>query len=494
MQARHWIVRTLCACSVACSLSIGAPLLGQQDWGARIRQADGAEKSNAFAFFGLGGELAAAPGREGIDALKAAWPGMMKTALKQQFVKAWQFENPPPFRTRYHAHALELFDMVFEENDPQIVSWVVDYVPKYSWRSFETTLGAREWVAEHKSETGVAAALAGMKAWAARLGEEATRAGAMNDLPAIGYPLRRNPKLIELAKELKLAGTIEKAIEDPGVTYSAIGFAYSMLAELDPAKYPKDGGEAFLAKYQDRLAAQEAADKAAEEARILKEFDVRTIDGDAKKRWVFHPPIGKTQPENGWGLLIVMPGGDGAIGFAPFVGGTIRAEAGEDYAVVQLVAPPIEGDGRNSIVWPRLGSKDARVDFTMEPIWRGAIAAVKKERVIDPSRVWVMGWSSGGPPSYLAAVEDDSEVRGAFVVMSVFREDEYPTIANAKGKSFYLLHSAQDFIKMSHPEQAKASLEAAGARVKLQTYEGGHGWQGDSMKRIGEAVKWLEGK
>lgn len=490
MLARH----SAAALWMAAATMVLQPAIAQDDWGAKIKQIESDESANEFAYFKFGGELASAPGREGIDALKSAWPSLKKTSFKQQVLKGWHFEMPGPFRTRFHLHALELYDMVLTENDPKVTAWVVGYVPPFAWQSFDTPESLQAWVAAHKSEAGEAAAIASMEAWAKRAAEPATRVAAMNDLVAIGYPLRKNPNLVAAAQKLNLAELLLKGIEDPAVQYRAVDTAYRMLAELDPATYPPREAEQFMEKYADRKAAQAEADRAAETARIMKAYDVRTIDGDANKRWIFHPPLGQTQPSKGWGLLIVMPGGDGSIGFTPFVGDTIRSQAGEDYAVIQLIAPPIVGDGNNAIVWPREVAKDARVDFTMEPIWRASIAAVKKEKTIDPDRVWVMGWSSGGPPSYEAVLENDSAVRGAFVIMSIFPEKEYSTIANAKEKAFYLLHSPQDFIKMSHPERAKEVLEGAGARVKLETYRGGHGWQGDTIQRIGEAVKWLEGK
>jgi dienelactone hydrolase len=45
---------------------------------------------------------------------------------------------------------------------------------------------------------------------------------------------------------------------------------------------------------------------------------------------------------------------------------------------------------------------------------------------------------------------------------------------------------------MQFPEAARKTLTAAGARVKLQTYQGGHGWHGDPHKMIRTGVTWLE--
>ena len=45
---------------------------------------------------------------------------------------------------------------------------------------------------------------------------------------------------------------------------------------------------------------------------------------------------------------------------------------------------------------------------------------------------------------------------------------------------------------MRMAEQARKDLMAAGAKVRLQTYPGGHGWQGDVFPMIQSGVQWLE--
>jgi predicted esterase len=76
--------------------------------------------------------------------------------------------------------------------------------------------------------------------------------------------------------------------------------------------------------------------------------------------------------------------------------------------------------------------------------------------------------------------------------MSVFKPEQLPRLENGKGKAFYILHSPQDFIKMSFPESARDQLAAAGAKTKLATYEGGHGWKGDVFGNIRAGMDWLE--
>jgi predicted esterase len=41
-------------------------------------------------------------------------------------------------------------------------------------------------------------------------------------------------------------------------------------------------------------------------------------------------------------------------------------------------------------------------------------------------------------------------------------------------------------------EQARDKLTENGAKVRLETYEGGHGWRGDVFGDIRAGVEWLE--
>jgi len=93
---------------------------------------------------------------------------------------------------------------------------------------------------------------------------------------------------------------------------------------------------------------------------------------------------------------------------------------------------------------------------------------------------------------YASALKKDSPLRGAFVAMSVFVPARLPPLAQASGKKFFLLQSPQDQVtKYSFAKQAKMQLEKAGAKVELQDYEGGHGWQGDVFGNIRSGIDWL---
>lgn len=112
---------------------------------------------------------------------------------------------------------------------------------------------------------------------------------------------------------------------------------------------------------------------------------------------------------------------------------------------------------------------------------------------IDPKRVLMLGWSSGGPPCYAATLRKNTPVSGAFIAMSVFKPDQMPPLENAKGNAFYLLQSPDDRVtRIEFAEAAEKALRQAGAKVQLQRYDGGHGWRGNVWKMIGDGIQWLE--
>jgi predicted esterase len=87
----------------------------------------------------------------------------------------------------------------------------------------------------------------------------------------------------------------------------------------------------------------------------------------------------------------------------------------------------------------------------------------------------------------------ESAVTGTFIAMSVFRPEGLPPLENAAGKPFFLLQSPHDQVTPVQPaEAAEKALKAAGAKVHLRRYEGGHGWCGDVWTMIGDGVGWLD--
>jgi len=202
-------------------------------------------------------------------------------------------------------------------------------------------------------------------------------------------------------------------------------------------------------------------------------------------------PKSDKAPRSGYKLLLVLPGGDGSAEFRPFVTNIAAQALSDEYLLAELVAPKWSDD-QNRIVWPTEKTKDPKAKFTTEAFIDSVVADVKSNHKIDDKHIYALGWSSGGPPLYAAAMREITPLTGAFIAMSVFQPTQYPAAKNAAGRAFYILHSPTDFIQMRFPQSAKLALAKAGAKVQLQTYEGGHGWHGNVFGMISTGIKWLE--
>lgn len=199
-------------------------------------------------------------------------------------------------------------------------------------------------------------------------------------------------------------------------------------------------------------------------------------------------------PAKGFGLVLVLPGGDGGAAFQPFVKRIWKNAAAKDVLFAQLQAVEWTPGQFNSAVWPTEKLKVTGMKFTTEAYARAVAEEVGALHKIDPERTFAMGWSSGGPPSYAISTAQPRFVAGALVAMSVFREP-WLDLAAAKGQSYWLYHSKDDGIcPYSLAEKAKASLEKAGARANLTTYDGGHGWKGPVFRDLKSGFEWLEKK
>lgn len=197
-------------------------------------------------------------------------------------------------------------------------------------------------------------------------------------------------------------------------------------------------------------------------------------------------------PKEGYRLLLILPGGDGSAEFLPFCKRIYKYALNSDYLVAQLVAPKWSEDQFEKVVWPTQKLRWEGAKFTTEEFIEAVIADVKKRYAINSRYVFALGWSSGGPPVYSAALQPETALRGVFVAMSVYKPSQLPSRANARGRAFYILHSPEDFIPIRMAQQAEFDLGGRGARVKLQTYEGGHGWHGNVYGMIRDGVHWLE--
>jgi predicted esterase len=223
--------------------------------------------------------------------------------------------------------------------------------------------------------------------------------------------------------------------------------------------------------------------------------DVSTQDllagKDKQKRYfLIGPPKEGTALKNGYGLIVVLPGGAGNADFHPFVKRIYKNAVPEGYLVAQPVA--VTWAEKQQIVWPTAKNKVEGMKFSTEDFVEAVIDDVSAKHKLDPKRIFTLSWSSSGPAAYAVSLSS-KRVTGSFVAMSVFKPDLLPDLANAKGHGYYLYHSKDDRVcPYGMAEQAETDLKKAGATVKLVTYKGGHGWRGPVYDDIRDGIKWLE--
>ena len=241
-----------------------------------------------------------------------------------------------------------------------------------------------------------------------------------------------------------------------------------------------------------RPRAEQAADDPLADVADVPAQDLRA-GGDDKKRYFLIGAKEAKPPAAGYGLLIVLPGGDGSAEFQPFIRRIYKNALNDRWLIAQAVAPKWDANQFNRIVWPTATSRYPAARFTTEEFIQAIVGDVRAKVKVNPRRVVLLGWSSGGPPCYAAALNKDPVVTGAFIAMSIFRPAQLPALENAKDRPFYLLQSPQDQVTpVRQAEAAENALQAAGAKVRLQRYEGGHGWRGNVWAMIGDGIAWLD--
>src|SRR5262249_6074501 len=161
------------------------------------------------------------------------------------------------------------------------------------------------------------------------------------------------------------------------------------------------------------------------------------------------------------------------------------------YVAAQPVAVKWTAD--QQIVWPTKTNPVTGMKFSTEEFIDAVIEDVAKKHKLDRTKVFTLSWSSSGPAAYATSLQEKRGVTGSFIAMSVFNPKFLPPLKGANGHAYYLYHSPQDrACPYRMAEQAKTSLAENGAKVHLETYEGGHGWRGDLYTDIHDGVEWLE--
>lgn len=213
---------------------------------------------------------------------------------------------------------------------------------------------------------------------------------------------------------------------------------------------------------------------------------------DPNKRYFLVGVDEQTRPsEEGFGLVVVLAGGDGGADFNPFVRRIYKNALSKEYVVAQLVA--VKWTAQQQIVWPTGKLPVAGQEFSTEEFIEAVIEDVKAKYVIDANHIFTLSWSSGGPAAYAYSLGEQKSATGSFIAMSVFKPKNLPPLSSAGGHGYFLLHSPTDRVcPFSMAQQGEKELVENGATVKLSMYSGGHGWKGSPYSRIRYGIRWLE--
>jgi len=264
------------------------------------------------------------------------------------------------------------------------------------------------------------------------------------------------------------------------------------------AEFSKDPNDLVVPDLSEEVRVWTAANAVANGQRKDAEFGgipatEHHANGDTKMKYFQIGPRTDTQvPENGWKVLLILPGGAGDEDFKAFCRRIHQNALGKDYVALELVAHAWSDD-ENRTVWPTQQLRPDNATFTTEQFISAVVDDAAKRIKVDREYVFAMGWSSGGPAVYAQSLVENTPVTGSFVAMSVFRSQWMGDPKGAKGKPYFILHSPQDFINIDlHASRAAKELGQHGATVKLQTYHGGHGWRGNIYGNIASGVEWLE--
>ena len=217
-----------------------------------------------------------------------------------------------------------------------------------------------------------------------------------------------------------------------------------------------------------------------------------TVDGNGRMRYcLIGPRENAVPPKSGFKLVVVMPGGDGGEDFHPFVRRIYKHAMNDEFLVAQPVA--FKWRPLQKIVWPTRINPVEGQEFSTEDFVEAVVRDAARRYSLDERCVFTLSWSSSGPAAYAISLAEKKSITGSYVAMSVFQPDFLPPLTNARGHAYFIDHSPDDrTCPFRMAKAAEQSLQEHGASVRLNTYEGGHGWRGDVYGRIRSGIDWLE--
>jgi len=232
--------------------------------------------------------------------------------------------------------------------------------------------------------------------------------------------------------------------------------------------------------------------RAQEADREVTQSDLRA-GGDDNKRYFLIEDKNARPPADGFGLLVVMPGGAGGAEFNPFVKRIAQFALPAGYIVAQPVAK--KWADAQPVSWPTTSDRPLvkEMKFTTEEFVESVIDDAAARHKLDPRKMYTLSWSSSGPAAYAISLSSPRVV-GSLVAMSVFKPERLPKLDAARERAYYLFHSRGDRVcPFRMAELGVKELTEHGAKVTLVEYEGVHGWRMPTVfNDIRAGVEWLE--
>lgn len=247
-----------------------------------------------------------------------------------------------------------------------------------------------------------------------------------------------------------------------------------------------------VSSYMSQVEAESADTDPAANVADIRCQDLKVAGNDRMRYFLIGPRTDGDPPEKGFKLVVALPGGDGGENFNPFVRRILKHALSDEYLVAQPIA--FKWDEAQVITWPTRSFTTEGQEFSTEDFVEEVVRDVSGRYPLDSRCQFTLSWSSGGPAGYAVSLAEETPITGSYVAMSVFKPELEPPLENAKGRVYFIDHSVEDRVcPFFMAEKAERMLREQGATVRLNTYRGGHGWQGDVYGRIRGGIQWLEG-
>jgi predicted esterase len=233
-------------------------------------------------------------------------------------------------------------------------------------------------------------------------------------------------------------------------------------------------------------------------AKTLAQDDVSDVPStilsageDKNKRYHLIGGYEEAAPADGFGLIIVVGGGDGGTDIESFVKRIYKKALPKNYLVAQLV--PVKWTAEQQVSWPTEKVPAEKQEFSTEEFIEAVIEDVKNKYKVNDNHIFTLCWSSGGLAGYAYSLQKDSLATGSFIAMSAFEPESLPPLEQAKGRAYVLFYSATDeTYPFSVAQQARDRLKEEGAKVLLLKHRGKESWQEKPYRQIGVGIKCLE--